>query len=319
MKRKNRAAFIAAGIIALILMTAADLMVQGPADSEVMKYLRLPRSITAIIAGASLSLAGLQMQSILRNPLADPHIMGVSSGASLGAAIAVLACGNRTASQGAALINGLSVAAAAFIGAALSIALIIYVSRKLRNTTTLLIFGVMTGFIISAIVSILQYSSDAESLKIFHSWSAGSFSTPTWGQIAIMATALAAGFIIAYRGRKGLDIILFGDEFAEMAGAVLGKIRFRALLSSCLLTGAVTAFCGPLGFIGIAAPHIARAMTGSSVHSIILPASLLTGCIISLSADFIAQLSPVPLPVVSTMALIGIPIILYIMLKRPSL
>ena len=319
MKSKNRASFIIAGIAVMILMTAADLMIQGPADREVIRYLRIPRTVTAIFAGASLSLAGVQMQSILRNSLADPHIMGVSSGAALGAAIAVMCSGSNSVFSEGSLLSGLPIAAAAFIGAALSIALVIYVSRRLKSPTTLLIFGVMTGFIISAIVSILQFSSDAESLKIFYSWSAGSFSTTTWGQTAIMGIALVIGFLIAYKGRKGLDIILFGEEFAEMAGASPERIRLRSLLSSCLLTGAVTAFCGPLGFVGIAAPHIARAMTGSSSHSIVLPSALLTGCMISLSADIISQLSPVPLPVVSTMALVGIPIILYIMLKRPSL
>ena len=136
-------------------------------------------------------------------------------------------------------------------------------------------------------------------------------------QIAVIGIVLAIGFMLAFRERKGLNIILFGDEYARMSGADTGKIRVTAILSCCLVTAAVTAFCGPLGFAGIVAPHIARAMTGTSSHRVILPVSLLTGSVITLGADLISQLSPAPLPVSGTMALIGIPFILYILLKRP--
>lgn len=311
--------YMAAGAAALLcVMAAADMLCGGAAASaQVLWHLRAPRVATALLAGAALSLAGAQMQSVLRNPLADPHIMGVSSGASLGAALATM-WGGRIGMSGS-VMQGISIAGAAFLGALLSAAVILAVSRKFRSASTLLIFGVMLGFIVNALVSILQFSSDAESLKIFYSWSAGSFSNTTWPQISVMAAAIAIGFVIAYRGRKGLDIILFGDEFARMAGAGISGIRLRALLSSCIVTGAVTAFCGPLGFVGIVAPHIARALCRTSAHTIILPASLLTGCIISLAADLLSQLTDTPLPTASTMAIVGIPIILYILIKKPAL
>lgn len=289
----------------------------GDADAEVIRLLRAPRTITAIIAGAALSLAGVQMQSIFRNPLADPHIMGISSGASLGAAIATLSAGGMATAMTA--LKSFTIAGAASAGAAVTAIIILAASKKFRNASTLLIFGVMLGFIVSALVSILQFSSDAESLKIFYSWSAGSFSTTTWGQIAIMASGLIIGLTIAILNRKGLDIILFGDEYAEMAGAGVGVIRLSALLSGCILTGTVTAFCGPLGFVGIVAPHIARAILKTSSHRAILPASLLTGSFISLGADLLSHLTPFHIPAASSMAILGIPIVIYILIKKPSL
>jgi iron complex transport system permease protein len=251
------------------------------------------------------------MQSIFRNPLADPHIMGISSGAALGAAIATMCAG--------AAAGGAPIAISAAIGAGAAASVILYASRKFSNASVLLIFGVMLGFIVTAAVSVLQFSSDAESLKTYYSWSAGSFSNTTWAEAAIIAAALLLGLVMSLRNHKGLDLILFGDEFTELSGASPSKIRLWALLSCSLMTGAVTAFCGPLGFVGIIGPHIAKALLGTAAHRAVLPASLLTGGLIGVCADLISRMTPSPMPVASTMALLGIPVILYIMLKRPSL
>lgn len=310
MKKSKSITSAISGIAALAVLAATDILWGGISDSEIMMLLRGPRTLTALLAGAALALSGAQMQSIFRNPLADPHIMGVSSGACLGAAIATM--------TGAGDSSSLSIAFAAFAGAGASACIIMAASKKFRSATTLLIFGIMLGFIVNALVSVFQFSSDAESLKIFYSWSAGSFSNTTWPQIAVIGGSLILGLIIAGTGQKGLDIIMFGDEFAEMAGADTGKIRLKALLSCCIMTGAVTAFCGPLGFVGIAAPHIARWMFGTSSHKTVLPAALLTGSIISVTADLIAQISPAPLPAASTMAVVGVPVILYILIRKPS-
>lgn len=309
MKRRRHIVAGIAGLAILVALAAADLFYGGAADSQVLRLLRAPRVATALLAGAALALSGTQMQSIFRNPLADPHIMGVSAGASLGAAIATMS---------ALTTGGLSIVLSASIGAIASALIILLASKKFHSASTLLIFGIMLGFIVNALVAILQFSTDAESLKIFYSWSAGSFSTTTWSDIITLAIALLAGTALATAGRKGLDIILFGDEFAQMAGARVGNIRLTALLSCCIMTGAVTAFCGPLGFVGITAPHIARWMFGTSSHKVIIPASILTGSIISIAADLISQLSPSPLPTASTMALVGIPVILYILIGKPS-
>ena len=271
-------------------------------DAGIFLKLRLPRMLTALLSGACLSLAGLQMQSVFRNPLADPHIMGVSAGAGTGAAAATLLIG---ASLPAAL-SGLTVAAAAFAGSLLTSILVATVARNLRNATTLLIFGVMLGFIFSAITSIIEYSASAESLKVFYSWSAGSFSGCRPMEVSLMAATLLVGAAMTLLNNKGLDIALFGDEYAVLTGINIKSVRNMALISSCLMTGAVTAF----------APHLSRWITGSSVHSKVIPATMLCGASLSLTADFLSQISPAPLPVGSTMAVIGIPIIMAILFKK---
>jgi iron complex transport system permease protein len=297
--------------IMLILACIADVMWGGHANMDIMLHLRLPRMVTALLAGAAMALSGSQMQSIFRNPLADPHIMGISSGAALGAAITTMYAG--------VALGGAPIAISAAIGAGAAAAVILYASRKFSNASVLLIFGVMLGFIVTAAVTVLQFSSDAESLKTYYSWSAGSFSNTTWAEAAIIAAALLMGLVMSLRNHKGLDLILFGDEFTELSGASPSKIRLWALLSCSLMTGAVTAFCGPLGFVGIIGPHIAKALLGTSAHKAVLPATLLTGGLIGVCADLISRMTPSPMPVASTMALLGIPVILYIMLKRPSL
>lgn len=301
----------------LVLLAGLDLLhglfpVRSDANLIIMKMVRIPRILTAIIAGGGLAVAGAQMQSILRNPLADPHIMGISSGASLGAAIAVLAGG------GIALTGGMSVAMAAIAGAAAASAIIMTASVKFRRATTMLVFGVMLSFIVNALVTVLQSGSDAESLKIFHSWSAGSFSTTSGREISIMSVALILGCILAWFNNKGLDIILFGDDFAVLSGARPQNIRISALLSCCLITGTVTAFCGPIGFIGIVAPHIARTFWKTSAHKYVIPGAFLCGSTIGIAADLFSQVTQAPIPISSTMAFAGIPIILYILIKRPE-
>ena len=294
----------------MVLLAGADMLCGGQAAAMVMLHLRIPRVLTALLAGASLALAGGQMQSVLRNPLADPHIMGVSAGAALGAALATMS-GFRLSP----VLQGLTITTAAFSGAIAASGIILAASRRFKTAATLLVFGVMLGFIANAFVSVLQFSSDSESLKMFYSWSAGSFSNTGWSEIGIMTAVLAIGIMLAVSNSKGLDIVLFGDEFAEMSGAPVRKIRLRALLSCSLLAASVTAFCGPLGFVGIVAPHIARGVLRTSVHRTILPASLLTGAVTAITADLISQASPSVLPIASTMAIVGVPIIIYILIK----
>ena len=320
--RKNILPFIVWGGI-LALLALADIF-RGlsifPAESaesiKILQMVRLPRILTAIIAGGGLAVAGAQMQSILRNPLADPHIMGISSGASLGAAVATLAGGGFAVTG--SYLQGASVAVAATIGAAAASVIIMTASMRFRRATTLLVFGVMLSFIVNAIVTILQSGSNAENLKIFHSWSAGSFGTTSIKEVSMMGATMLVALLIAISNNKGLDIILFGDEFARLTGVRPERIRISALLSCCLITGTVTAFCGPIGFVGIVAPHIARVVWKTSAHRMIIPGSFLCGGVIGLAADLISQITPSPIPISSTMALTGIPIIIYILIKRPE-
>ena len=302
----------------MALLLLLDLLVGGGgvswATGAVLWKLRVPRMVTAMVAGGALAASGAQMQAVFRNPLADPHIMGVSGGAGLGAAIATMALGTSVS-----WFTGFTVAVAAFIGAFVAAALVVAISTRFRSSTTLLVFGVMLGFIFSALSSVLQYSAGEESLKLFYSWMAGSFSGCRSVDILLMAGALAVGLILAFSNGKGLDIILFGEEYATLSGASTRRILVLSMLSSCLMTGTVTAFCGPLGFVGIVAPHLARRITGASTHRQVLPCSLATGALLALAADILANLWPVPLPVGSTLALIGIPLIFILLLRnQPS-
>lgn len=314
MNRRRHKLIWYGGILLLALLAACDLACGGKAEAQVLLHLRAPRIMTAILAGAALALAGGQMQSVLRNPLADPHIMGVSAGAALGAASATM-LGSQFQAMLPEALKDLTIAGAAFLGAVLTSIIILGVSKRFKKASALLIFGIMLGYMVNAIVSILQFSTDSESLKMFYSWSAGSFSNSGWNEIGIMTTVLIAGIFLAARNIKGLDIILFGDEYAGMAGAPVQKIRLRAILSCCLLTAAVTAFCGPLGFVGIVAPHIARGIFKTSAHRTIIPASLLTGAVTALAADLMSRITASPLPIASTMAIVGVPVIIFILLN----
>ena len=289
----------------------------SPVERDIVWGIRIPRILTALLAGSALSLAGVQMQAIFRNPLAAPHIMGVSGGAGLMAAIATIAIPGSAGGISAAF-QGMTIAGAAFLGAILSSLLIIAAMGRIRSGGTLLIFGVMAGFIFSAATSILEYSASEQSLKLFYSWAAGSFSGNTWGGIALMAGLLLIGTGIYLVNAKGLDIILFGDEFSTMSGADVKRIRLLSILGCCLVTGGVTAFCGPIGFVGIISPHLARLLQGTSSHRRILPASLLCGAGICVFADILSQSFTVPVPPGSTVAIIGIPFIIYILMGHDS-
>lgn len=307
------------GAAAVAAMAAAGLCVGSggwglPEAGAVLWRLRVPRVATALIAGAALAVAGAELQSLFRNPLADPHIMGVSGGAGLGAALATLAAGGLSGAGTG--LPGAGVACAAFLGAVAASGLIVAAATRTRSTATLLIFGVLLGFVFSAVTSVLQYTAREESLRLFYSWAAGSFTGTRYGELALMAGALVIGLGMALRDRKGLDIMLFGDAYAELAGAPLRRIRLRTMAGCCLMTGAVTAFCGPVGFVGIVAPHLARRALGTAQHGTVLVGAALAGSLVSLFADGLSQAFPSPVPVGSTMALIGIPAILFILLRR---
>ena len=273
---------------------------------------RLPRVVTAILAGAGLALSGLQMQSIFRNPLADPHIMGVSAGAGFGAALVSMAI---PSAGMLALSAHVGTAVAAMLGAALSSLVIILISRRFGDSSTMLVFGVLLGYIFSAASSVISYFASARDLKVFYSWSAGSFSANSWVAIAVLALALLISVVLAVMNMHALDALLFGDEYARLGGLNVKRSRMISIVSCCVFTGAATALCGPLGFVGIISPHIARSMTGSSVHRNMIIPVMLVGAVICLAADVLSLAWSIPLPVGSTMSLIGIPVVFYILIK----
>lgn len=292
--------------------------------TDVIIKFRLPKAVTAMLVGAALAVSGLQMQTLFRNPLADPFILGVSSGASLGVALVVLGTGAGGASAfitGLNIFGDLSLAVAASLGAALVLGAVLILSRRVQNTLTLLILGLMFGYLTNSIVSLLIYFSQPERVQAFSLWAAGSFGGVTWNQMRIFSPVIVAGLLISYVMIKPLNALLLGDEYARSLGLNVRRARFWIILSASLLAGVSTAFCGPVWFVGVAVPHVARSLLNTADHRALLPASMLMGASFALVADVIAQSpgSQYVLPLNVIMSLFGVPIILWVILRQKQL
>jgi len=290
-----------------------------PSWTYIILSFRLPKALTALLAGAALAVSGLQMQTLFRNPLADPYILGVSAGASLGVALVVLASGAATGFlSSVGLLGDLSLIGAAIIGAGGVTALVMVVARWLRQAMTLLILGLMLSYATAAIVSILIYFSVPEQIQAYITWTFGSFGGVTPRQLIILMPLISAGLLLAGLLVKPLNALLLGETYARSMGVNVGRIRFWMIVSTALLAGVVTAFCGPIGFLGVAVPHLCRALLQSSDHRILVPATLLLGGIIALLADLVAGLpgSQTVLPLNAVTALLGAPVVVWIIMRR---
>ena len=281
---------------------------------EIILNHRLPKAITAILAGGALSVAGVLMQTLFHNPLAGPDVLGVTSGASLGVALLTLG----TSTLPLWLITGWGQAMAAIIGAVCVLLLVIIVSIRIPQTVSLLIIGMMFGYFAGAIVSILQSMSNPDTLKLFITWTFGSLSSVGWGQMAVMAPIIISGIFLALLLQKQLNVLLLGRNYASGLGISVTQLRLWIILATALLAGTSTAFTGPIAFIGITMPHIARGLFQTPNHRIILPASMLCGAIILLICDLISQMPGFQgtLPVNAVTALFGAPVIIWIILKN---
>jgi iron complex transport system permease protein len=281
--------------------------------SEILLNFRLPKAITAIIAGASLSVAGLMMQTLFRNPLADPYILGVSSGASLGVALITMA----SAVLPVMLVNsGWAMILSAVIGAALVLLLVVGVSFKVQNAVSLLIVGIMFGTIAGSIVSVLQNFSNPDAIKLFVMWTFGSLSAVTWNYMQVLLPVSVIGLSMAFFLQKRLDGLLLGENYARGLGISIMSTRFLVVIATGLLAGGITAFTGPIAFVGVAIPHIARGIFRTSTHKILLPATLLCGASLLLVCDIITQIPAYTLPINTISSLFGAPIIIWIILKK---
>jgi len=282
-------------------------------NSEILLNFRLPKAITAVLAGASLSVAGLMMQTLFRNPLADPYILGVSSGASLGVALVMMAA---TFLPIALINSGWAVIGAAIIGASIVLVLVVGVSFKVNNSVSLLIVGIMFGTIASSVVSVLQNFSNPDTIKLFVMWTFGSLSAVTWNYMQVLFPIVLLGLGMAFYLQKKLDGLLLGENYARGLGISVVKTRFIIVLATGLLAGGITAFTGPIAFVGVAIPHIARGLFRTSIHKILLPACLLLGASLLLVCDIVSQMPTYTLPINTISALFGAPIIIWIILKR---
>lgn len=278
----------------------------------VVLRIRLVKTVVAVLAGAATAVSGLLMQTLFRNPLAGPYVLGVSSGASLGAALYLLGLSSGFLTAGS-LAASTGLAGAAWAGAAVVLALISIAGRKIKDIMVLLILGMLSGAAIDAVVQVMQYLSDEVALKSYILWTMGSLSAMDGGRLGLLAVSVGAGLLLSVRHLKSLNLLLLGDRAAASMGMDAPKVRTALFIATVLLSGTVTAFCGPLGFIGLAAPHIARFLIQNADHKVLLPAALLTGSVLLLAAELVSGLSA--LPVNALTSLIGIPVILWIVIK----
>lgn len=285
-------------------------------DATVMivRGLRLTKAMSAMLVGAALSVSGLQMQTLFRNPLAGPYVLGITSGASLGVALFILGAPLLGLSAAA---SSLGVAGAAWIGAAVVLALISAVSVRLKDIMAILVLGMMLSSGVGAVVQVLQYLSHEDALKSFVVWTMGSLGDVTAVQMRLFAPAVLLGLALAVAAVKSLNLLMLGEQYATTMGLNVARSRALIFLSTTLLAGTATAFCGPIGFIGLAVPHVARALFANADCKVLLPGSMLTGVAMMLVCDIVSK--ALTLPVNSITALLGIPIVIWIVLKSKSL
>ena len=277
------------------------------ATKKIVLNIRLIKAVVALLAGAALSVSGLQMQTLFRNPLAGPYVLGISSGASLGVALVVLA----------GVGSSIGIAGAAWVGAAAVLIVITAVGRRIKNIMVILILGMMFSSGVGAVVQILQYFSHEESLKTFVIWTMGSLGDVTLSQLTLLGLSVAVGLLLAVLTIKPLNLLLFGEEYAVTMGLDIRHSRGLLFLSTTLLAGTITAFCGPIGFIGLAIPHVTRILFQNSDHRVLLPGTTLSGASILLFCDVISKIFTLPINTIT--ALLGIPIVVWVVLRNKSI
>lgn len=292
----------------------------GEVWRNIVMYTRLPQTVTAVACGAGLSVAGLEMQTVFRNPLAGPSVLGVSSAASLGVAFVVLLSGaiGGEALSGFGIMGNTAITLAAITGALLVMGLIVFLSQRVEGNVTLLVTGVLIGYIATAIIGVLKYFSSEEDIRAYVIWGLGSFSRVTGGQVYVFAALTAVVLPLVMLLAKPLNILLLGDKYAMNLGLNVKRSRMLVIASAGTLTAIVTAYCGPIMFLGLAVPHICRGMFNSTDHRLLLPACVMCGACLALICNLVARLPGFEgaLPVNSVTSLIGAPVALSILLKR---
>lgn len=316
------------GSVRIPISEVAKILVGGRVDNEawqaIVLKIRLPRTITAVLAGAALSVGGLQMQTLFRNPLAGPSVLGITAGASLGVAAVMLAAGSATTAFtiGALGLGGSwLIVIAASLGAALVLLAILAISYRIRDNVVMLIVGIMVANITIAIVSIWQYFSNPEQIQEYILWTFGSLGGVTTSQLQVLGLIVGLGILMTFALSKTLNALLLGEDYAQSMGLNIRKSRFAIIGVTSVLAGAITGFCGPIGFVGIAVPHLTRSFLNTSDHRVLIPSCVLVGAILMLVCDIISQVpgSNAVLPVNAITAMIGSPIVIWIIVKRRNL
>jgi iron complex transport system permease protein len=289
----------------------------GRVETIIVKF-RIPKALTAMLVGVALAVSGLQMQTVFRNPMAGPYVLGISSGASLGVAFVILGFSSGISLQTISSLGNWILVTAAWAGAGLVILIVMLLSARLRDVMTILIIGIMLSSGISAVVTIMQYFSNESMLKAYVIWTMGSLGNLTSDQLEVLLISVMAGLAVSFFSIKVLNALLLGERYAASIGLNVKVARIIVFASTSVLAGSVTAFCGPVGFVGIAVPHIARLMFRKSDHKILLPATVITGGSVLLLSDIISQLpgSESILPVNAVTSLIGIPVVIWVIMRK---
>lgn len=281
---------------------------------------RIPQSLTALVAGAGLAVSGLQMQTVFRNPLAGPSVLGISSGASLGVAFVVLLSGSigGIALSRLGFMGEIALTVAAIVGALSVMALIVYVSQKVHGNVTLLIIGVMIGYVANAVIGVLKFFSVEEDIRAYVIWGLGSFARVSGNQVTVFICIMAVLLPLSFLLMKTLNLLLLGDAYARNLGLNIKRARLQVIACSGVLVAIVTAYCGPITFLGLAVPHLCRGLFRSSDHRVLMPASLLAGSALALLCNLIARMPGFEgaLPVNSVTALVGAPVVVSVLFKK---
>lgn len=314
------------GSVSVPAQAVGRILTGGHCGNEVWQRIvlhsRLPQALTAIAAGAGLAVSGLLMQTVFHNPLAGPSVLGISSGASLGVAFVVLLSGSvgGVALSSLGVVGEVTVTVAAVVGSLLVMALIAWMAQKVRGNVTLLIIGVMIGYIANAIIGVLKFFSVEEDIRAYVIWGLGSFARVSGGQTAVFIGLMCALLPLSFLLVKPLNLLLLGPSYARNLGLDIRRARLLVICCAGTLTAVVTAYCGPIVFLGLAVPHLCRGIFRTSDHAVLLPASLLTGAALALLCALIARLPGFEgaLPVNSVTALIGAPVVMWVLFKRKS-
>nr|WP_262906279.1 iron ABC transporter permease [Tenacibaculum dicentrarchi] len=316
---------ISLGSVSIPFKDIFNALTGGTATKEswqtIIVNFRLPKAITAIMVGSGLSICGLLMQTLFRNPLAGPFVLGISSGASLGVALLILGSGVFGAALFSITTSNWTLAIGASLGAFLVLSAVIIAANKVRNTMAILVIGLMFGSLTSAVISVLSYFSEASQIQQYLFWNFGSLGNLSWQELAVFTSIYSIGIIASFSIIKPLNSFLLGENYAKSLGINIKKSRTTILLITSLLTGVITAFSGPIAFIGIAIPHIAKIIFTTSNHKILLPAAALIGAIILLICDAIAQLptSQFTLPINSITSLFGAPVVIWLLIRKKKI
>ena len=313
---------ISLGSVSIPFSETFNALVGGTLKNQSWEYIiwnyRIPKAFTAILVGSGLALSGLLMQTLFRNPLAGPFVLGISSGASLGAALLIMGSSLFSGFIAFGLVNDISLAIASSIGSFLVLLAVMMVAAKVKDTMALLIIGLMFGSITAAIVSVLSYFTNAEKLQQFIYWSFGSVGNLSWAQLSILLGIILIGILLSILSIKALNAFLLGENYARSLGVDLKKSRYLIIIATGLLAGGITAFAGPIAFIGLAVPHLTRQIFSTTDHRVLMPAVLIYGAILMLLCDTVAQLpnSTNVLPINAITSILGAPVVIWLLVRK---